>query len=152
MSRARRTAPALAVGAAFGFLLTASGLGDYDTIHDGLLLRDPYLYLMLGSGMAVAAVGIALLRRRGTTLDGAPLALGRRPVERRHVAGGAVFGIGFGVGATCPGMLVAMVATGGGYGLVVIAGILLGLWLRGLVERRTQQPLTTEAEPATADA
>ena len=32
---------ALGVGLVFGFLLTASGLGDYDTIHDGLLLTGP---------------------------------------------------------------------------------------------------------------
>lgn len=40
MSRARG-ATALAVGLLFGFLLTASGLGDYRTIHEGLLLQDP---------------------------------------------------------------------------------------------------------------
>lgn len=54
----------LVVGAAFGFLLTASGLGDYDTIHDGLLLENPYIFLMMGSATAVASAGLALLRRR----------------------------------------------------------------------------------------
>jgi hypothetical protein len=139
----RRTT--LVVGAAFGFLLTGSGLGDYRTIHEGLLLRDAYMYLMLASAMAVAAVGVALLRRRGQVLP-------RRPAERRHVAGAAVFGLGFGVGATCPGMLLAMVATGGAYGLVVLVGLVAGLWLRGQVERRTAQPLSTEAAPEPVDA
>ena len=45
---------ALAVGLAFGFFLTASGLGNYRTIHDGLLLRDPYIYLMMASTVAMA--------------------------------------------------------------------------------------------------
>ena len=45
---------ALGVGLVFGFLLTASGLGDYDTIHDGLLLRDPYIFLMMASAMGTA--------------------------------------------------------------------------------------------------
>jgi hypothetical protein len=58
---------ALAVGALFGFLLTVSGLGDYDTIHDGLLLENPYIFLMMGSAMAVAFAGLAVLRRRGRT-------------------------------------------------------------------------------------
>ena len=52
---------ALAVGVVFGFLLTASGLGNYRTIHDGLLLRDPYIYLMMASTVATAGVGLALL-------------------------------------------------------------------------------------------
>lgn len=150
MTRALRWWP-LAVGLVFGFLLTASGLGDYTTIHQGLLLRNPYIFLMLGSSMAVAAVGCALLRRRGRTWLGGRLTLPHRRIERRHVYGGVVFGLGFGVGATCPGITIAMTATGGLYGLVVLAGLLGGLALRGAVERRQQKPVSTEpmtAEPA----
>ena len=128
---------AAAVGVAFGFLLTASGLGDYYTIHNGLLLRDPYMYLMIGSAMATTFVGLRVLRRgRGTWLGGR-LTLPHNRVQRRHIYGGAVFGVGFGLGATCPGMTVAMVATGGLYGLVVLLGLLFGLWLRGRVEQRS---------------
>jgi uncharacterized protein len=134
----------LVVGALFGFLLTVSGLGDYDTIHDGLLLENPYIFLMMGSAMAVAFAGLAVLRRLGRTRFAGPLVLPHARVERRHVYGGAVFGLGFGVGATCPGITVAMTATGGLYGLVVLVGLLAGLWLRGRVERRQRRPLTTE--------
>ena len=128
---------ALAVGAAFGFLLTASGLGNYRTIHDGLLLRDPYIYLMMASTVGTAAVGLALLRRRGRTVFGAPLWIPRHPVRRQAFYGGATFGVGFGVGATCPGITVSAIATGSWWGGVVLLGILAGLWLRGRVERRS---------------
>jgi hypothetical protein len=37
-----------------------------------------------------------------------------------------------------------MTTTGGLYGLVVLVGLLGGLWLRGRVERRQRQPLSTE--------
>ena len=142
---------ALGIGAAFGFLLTASGLGDYDTIHDGLLLTDPYIFLMMGSAMAVAFAGLAVLRRIGRTRYAGRLALPHARIERRHVYGGAVFGVGFGLGATCPGMTVAMTTTGGLLGLVVLVGLLAGLWLRGWVERRQRQPLSTEPTPPVAD-
>jgi uncharacterized membrane protein YedE/YeeE len=141
---------ALGVGLIFGFLLTASGLGDYDTIHDGLLLENPYIFLMMGSAMAVAFAGLAVLRWRGRTRFAGRLSLPRQRIERRHVYGGAIFGLGFGVGATCPGMTVAMTATGGLYGLVVLVGLLVGLWLRGAVERRQRQPLSTEPETSAA--
>jgi uncharacterized protein len=138
---------ALAVGLVFGFLLTASGLGNYTTIHQGLLLRDPYIFLMMGSAMAVAFAGLAILRRTGRTRFAGRLALPHARIERRHVYGGAVFGLGFGVGATCPGMAVATTTTGGLYGLVVLAGLLGGLWLRGAVERSRRRPVSTEPEP-----
>ena len=138
---------ALAVGLAFGFLLTASGLGNYTTIHEGLLLRDPYIFLMMGSAMAVAFAGLAVLRRTGRTRFAGRLALPHSRIEPRHVYGGAVFGLGFGVGATCPGMAVATTTTGGLYGLVVLAGLLGGLWLRGAVERSRRRPVSTEPEP-----
>ena len=136
---------ALAVGVAFGFFLTASGLGDYDTIHDGLLLRDPYIYLMMASTVGTAAVGLLLLRRIARTAFGGPLVVPRHPVRRQAVLGGAVFGVGFGIGAVCPGISVTAVATGHWYGAVVLVGILAGLWLRGAVERRGTALRTTRA-------
>jgi hypothetical protein len=135
---------ALLVGGVFGFLLTASGLGDYWTIHRGLLLQNPYMYLMLGSAMGVAWLGMAVLRRSGRTAYAGRLALPHGRIERRHLYGGAVFGLGFGVGATCPGMTVAMTTTGGLYGLVVLTGLVAGLWLRGRVERGSRKPVSTE--------
>ncbi|MGZ4624169.1 MAG: DUF6691 family protein [Blastococcus sp.] len=135
---------ALAVGAVFGFLLTVSGLGDYDTIHDGLLLKNPYIFLMMASAMAVAFAGLAVLRRVGRTRYAGRLALPHHRIERRHIYGGVVFGLGFGIGATCPGMTIVMTTTGGLYGLVVLVGLLGGLWLRGWAERRQRQPLSTE--------
>ena len=143
MSR-RRSVVAGAVGVVFGFFLTASGLGNYHTIHDGLLLRDPYIYLMLGGAVGVAAAGVALLRIRGRTAYGGPLVLPHHPARRSTIAGASVFGVGFGLGATCPGITVAMLATGGLYGGVVLAGILGGLWLRGRHEAATRPEPTPD--------
>ncbi|MGZ4475121.1 MAG: DUF6691 family protein [Nocardioides sp.] len=136
MSRAVRVT-ALGVGFGFGLALTGSGLGNYRTIHDGLLLRDPYIYLMMAATVGTAAVGIAVLRRGGRTVFGGRLHVARHPVRRQAVYGGAVFGVGFGVGATCPGITVAALATGSWYGGVVLVGVLGGLWLRGRVEERS---------------
>lgn len=151
MSRRGTTYTATGVGVAFGFLLTGSGLGDYRTIHDGLLLRDPYIYLMMASTVATAAAGLALLRRRGRTAFGEPLHIMRRPVRAPAVYGAAVFGVGFGIGATCPGITVSAIATGSWWGGVVLVGILAGLWLRGRVERRPVVSRRTE-QPSDSDA
>ncbi len=77
--------------------------------------------------MAVAFAGLTLLRRAGTTRYGGPLRLPHRPARRRHLYGAAIFGAGFGLTGTCPGGAVAMVATGGLGGLLVLAGLVGGM-------------------------
>lgn len=133
---------AVVVGAAFGFLLTGSGLGNYRTIHQGLLLRDPYIYLMMAATVATAATGIMLLRRRGRTLFNEPLVIPRHPVRPDAVYGAAVFGVGFGIGATCPGITVSAIATGAWPAGLVLLGIFGGLWLRGRVESTSRGAAT----------
>ena len=154
MNRGTR-ASTIAVGAAFGFLITGSGFGNYTTIHQALLLRSWYLYAVFGSAMAVAAAGLALLRRAGTTRYGGLLRLPHAPARPRHLYGAVIFGAGFALTGTCPGGVVAMVATGGLGGMLVLAGLVTGLWLRGATERpapgqhpetetgQHEQPLTT---------
>jgi len=72
------------------------------------------------------------------------------------VYGGAVFGVGFGIGATCPGITVAAIATGAWWGGVVLLGILGGLWLRGRAERHVgavharRSPLSLPDAPQTS--
>ena len=139
--RRQATVLPLAVGVAFGFFLTASGLGDYSTIHRGLLLQDSYIYLMMMATIGTAMPLLWLLQRRG--LD---MRLPHEAPAGRHVAGGALFGVGFGVTATCPGITVAMASTGGLYGLVVLVGIIGGLVLRGWAEKRSSVSVAL-AEP-----
>ncbi len=133
----------LAVGAAFGFFLTTSGFGDYRTIHQGLLLQDSYIYLMMAATIGTAMPLLWLLQRRGKSMQ-----LPHEAPARRHIAGGALFGVGFAVTAACPGITVVMVGTGGFYGLVVLAGIIGGLVLRGRTEV-SRRPVTRFASRPT---
>ena len=51
-------------GLAFGFLIAAGRLNEYDVIHQGLLLRSPYMFLVMGSAVGVAMPVLWLLHRR----------------------------------------------------------------------------------------
>lgn len=144
---ARQRGLPLVVGVAFGFLLTASGLGDYRTIHRGLLLQDPYIFLMMAATIGTAMPLLWILQRRLPDL-----ALPHETPGRRHVIGGALFGIGFGVTATCPGITLAMAGTGGLYGGVVFVGILAGLVLRGRTDSRPRPAPEAAPVPAAAAA
>ncbi len=121
------------IGMAFGFLIVATGLSSYTVIHDMLLLREPDVFLLMGSSFAVAMPLLWILRRRRwkTPMAG-ELSLNRVPNERKHVYGGAMFGAGWAVAGTCPGPAIGMVASGGLLGIVVMAGLGSGIILRNL--------------------
>jgi uncharacterized membrane protein YedE/YeeE len=132
------------VGLLFGLLLVLTRVDEYDTIHNMLLLRDPYVFLLMGSAVGTAAPLLWLLRRRRwRTPFGGPLAPERPPVERRHIAGSIVFGAGWAITGACPGPVLAMAAGGNLLGLVVVAGLFAGLLLRNRVAARQGLPEST---------
>lgn len=128
----------LAVGIGFGFLLGGSRVYEYEVIHNALLLRDPYVFLLMGAAVATAAPLLWLLRRRKwVTPIAGPLDVPRFPVRRGHLAGSAVFGAGWAITGSCPGPAIAATASGGLLGAAVMAGLFAGVSLHdGLAARR----------------
>lgn len=125
------------IGVVFGAMLFWSGMADYDVIHDGLLFRHPHLYLMMIGAMATGIPLLWLLdRRQPTSLFGGPIKVARDAFERKHLAGGVVFGTGWAIAGTCPGAVAAMAASGKPLALFVVAGIAIGTTLRDLQEER----------------
>jgi uncharacterized protein len=129
------------LGLVFGLLLVLVRVNEYDTIHNMLTLRDPYVFLLMGSAVATAAPLLWLLRRRRwRTPYGGQLNPERPPLERRHIAGSVVFGAGWAITGACPGPALAMAAGGNVLGVVVVAGLFAGLLLRDRVGRRQGIP------------
>jgi uncharacterized membrane protein YedE/YeeE len=118
-------------GAAFGFLISWGQFSDPDRIRDMLLLRDPYLYLMMFSAIAVAFTGTLLLRRRRARalLTGEPISVERTRPERRHVVGAAIFGVGWAIADSCPAPIAAQLTQGVLWSVFTIAGIFVGVEL-----------------------
>ena len=98
------------------------------------MLREPDVYLMLASGVAVAMPLLWLLRKpRWQTPLGGTNELSHGKVERKNIFGAMTFSTGWAVAGTCPGPALAM-ATGGGFlAVLVIAGLGVGLWLQEAV-------------------
>jgi uncharacterized membrane protein YedE/YeeE len=129
-----RIASAL-LGAVFGFLLSWGQFIDPDRIRDMLLLRDAYMWEMFALAVAVGFVGLRLMRRARmrSLLTGRPVTWTTARPERRHVAGAALFGVGWAVSDVCPGPVAAQLGQGIAWSLPLLAGIALGvnLYLRG---------------------
>lgn len=116
-------------GAAFGFVLSRSGAADYDFIQRMFLLRDFQLYGIIGVAVAVTAPGLLLLKRRGRTLGGGPLAIEAKPRHAGNLVGGVLFGIGWSITGMCPGPILVNIGEGKVYAIAALAGVLVGVSL-----------------------
>lgn len=127
----RTRAPAAAIGALFGFTLVWSGMSDPDVIRRGLLFDEAYLFILFGSAVATASVGVHILRRlRFRALATGELVGWQRSLpERRHVIGSALFGTGWAIAAACPGPVAAQIGSGIAWSLATLAGIAIGIKL-----------------------
>lgn len=98
---------ALLSGVIFGLGLIVAGMANPAKVLAFLDVTgqwDPSLALVMVGAIAVAAPAFLWARRRERSLLGEPLqipAAGR--VDRRLLAGSALFGVGWGIAGICPG-------------------------------------------------
>jgi uncharacterized protein len=140
---ARDTAPTeslavyLGLGMLLGIIFLKSEVASWFRIQEMFRFQSIHMYGVIGSAVAVGATGVALLRRTGAkTIRGEeiqfPDADERRPGVR-HIAGGTVFGLGWGLLGACPGPIYALLGSGIGVMFVALAAALSGAWVYGLV-------------------
>lgn len=134
----------LGIGLVFGVVLSWSGMSSPNVIRQALLFQRSYLFLFFASAVLVAAVGSALLGRfaRRALLVRSPIAWTREHIERRHIVGSLLFGLGWGISDACPGPIATQLGQGIAWALPTFAGVVIGVHL---FLRRAQ----TETEPAT---
>ena len=103
-----------------------------------LRLQEFDVFLLMGSAVAVAAIGVRLLRAVGARalVTQEPIAWNVERPQRHHVLGSLVFGVGWSVAGTCPGPVAAMIGEGRLAGIVIVAGLLLGVSAQGALSRR----------------
>jgi uncharacterized protein len=86
----------LVLGMFFGFALSRGRVTDYDTIAGMFRLTDLHLFGVIGTAIAVTALGFWLIRRSGgRTVAGAPIEFRPKPWHRGTIWGGLVFGAGW---------------------------------------------------------
>ncbi len=116
---------AMLCGALFGYVLQRGGLGNGCRLTAQLRLRDWTVFNVMFTAILVAAAGLYVLQLAGfvawtslyvpTTFLWATL------------LGGALIGIGMGVGGYCPGTSVVGAAAGRLDGIVFFVGLIIGV-------------------------
>ena len=125
---------ATAVGVGFGFVLERAGLGSARKLVAQFHGRDFTVLKVMFSALLVAMLGVFWLGRFGL-LDVAALYVPETFVWPQ-VAGAVLFGAGLIVAGLCPGTACVSAATGRIDGMAVLAGILSGMVVVGLVLHR----------------
>jgi hypothetical protein len=127
----------VASGAVFGFLLSMARATDAAAIVGMFRLTDLHLFGVIGSAIATAALGIALLKRSGArAASGQAIGFQPKPYHSAVLMGGVIFGLGWGLSATCPGTALAQLGEGKLYALPTIVGILVGTWIQQRLAKR----------------
>ncbi len=136
-----RLLAAYLVGLLFGTGIAVSGM-----INPAKVLNffdfagswDPSLIFVMGGALAVTLVGYRLvLARRGPLLDGSFHLPTAKRIDRRLIAGSAVFGIGWGIAGFCPGGALPALGSGQTEVLLFVASLAAGILLARFVQRTT---------------
>lgn len=131
MTEAMATIAAFIAGLVFGIGLIVSRMADPAKVQGFLDLAgkwDPSLAFVMAGALAVAAPAFAVARRRRASMTGAPIALpGGRDIDRRLVAGSALFGIGWGLAGFCPAPALVVLGMGNAKAVVFVAAMLAGM-------------------------
>ena len=140
------------LGLLFGLGLLLAGMTDPAKVLAFLDLAgawDPSLALVMGGAIVVGLGAFALATQRQRTLLGGPLVLPTATaIDRRLLAGSALFGVGWGLAGFCPGPALVSLGLGDARVVVFVAAMLGGMavfevleWLR--LKRASPVPAQT---------
>ena len=127
-------------GLVFGLGLIVSGMVNPAKVLGFLDLAgawDPSLALVMAGAVAVGFFAFLAAQKRTHSLIGAEMKLPTASaINRRLLAGSALFGVGWGVAGFCPGPGLAALGMGEPKALVFVAAMLVGMGIFTWLEKR----------------
>lgn len=128
----------LLVGTLFGLTLLKTEAVSWYRIQEMFRFQAVHMYGVIGSAVLVGMLSTWLLRRtRRTALGGEDIVVApKAPGVVRYVAGGLLFGLGWGLAGVCPGPIFILIGAGVAPMLIVLLFALLGTWLYGAARHK----------------
>ena len=130
----------LLAGLIFGIGLIVSGMANPAKVLGFLDLAgswDPSLTFVMGGAIAVGLLAFAIAKRRTVSFLGELMHMPTSgDIDRRLVAGSALFGIGWGIAGFCPGPALASLGAGHPKAVVFVVAMLVGMGIFEFLEVR----------------
>ena len=128
----------LLLGVVFGITLYKGEVVSWFRIQEMFRFHSFHMYGIIGSAVILGAIGIFVFKKiQLKTFKGEPWRLkdkGRGIV--RYLAGGIIFGLGWGLIGACPGPMFILLGAGSGIFLVALLGALFVTFAYGLLRPR----------------
>jgi hypothetical protein len=137
--RARELLWCYVLGTVFGVVLVQGEIVSWFRIHEMFRFEAFHMYGVIGSALAMAALSLWLMRQsKMRSFDGQVIAVPPKAIGSgvRYIAGGTIFGLGWGVTGACPGPLVAQIGAGASVMIVAAVSAVAGTWTYGLLRPR----------------
>ena len=126
-----------AVGMMLGIVFVKSEVVRWQRINDMFLFKEPHMYLIIGTAVAVGALSMLLIKRfEVKTVDGDKIAYQPKPFHKGVVIGGTLFGMGWAITGACPGPIYAQVGAGEWIAVLTWIGAFAGMYLYGYLRPR----------------
>jgi uncharacterized membrane protein YedE/YeeE len=119
----------VAVGIYFGIVLVKSEVVRWQRIHDMFLFKEARMYLIITTGIVVAAISMLLIKRLGIkTVAGDPVKYVPKPFHKGVIIGGILFGAGWAITGACPGPIYAQIGGGAWLAVLTLLGAMGGMY------------------------
>ena len=116
-------------GLLFGAGLLISGMANPAKVLGFLTINqhwDPSLMFVMASALAVTAPGFFWLRRKQKPLISGEFIKASGTIDRKLIAGAAIFGAGWGLAGYCPGPAIVSAGLGLPSGIILVVFMVIG--------------------------
>lgn len=131
----------LAVGIGLGAVFVQSEVASWFRIQEMFRFQSFHMYGIIGSAIAVAAIGVQVIQRMGLeTIHGEEIRIVPRDTEgtglrgRRYWIGGSIFGMGWALLGACPGPIFTLIGSGLTVMVVALLSAMAGTWAYAAVQ------------------
>lgn len=128
----------LLVGIVFGIVLTKSEAVSWYRIYEMFHFQSFHMYGIISVAVVTGVIGIQLIKRNNVKdITGQPIVLpNKEKLVTSYLAGGIIFGLGWGLVGTCPGPIYILIGAGFWAVGIILIGALLGTYIYGLIKNK----------------